>query len=104
MGIIIIYEAETLSSLTQAKFLHNRVTTSFQLMVHGWLVGLPLASGVCVGWWEGVDKKEVEEEDGGAQKENPKIDIIQLSSLTFLNIQSVEYFGKEKTPPQLVYN
>jgi hypothetical protein len=47
---------------------------------------------VCVGWWEGVDKKEEEEEDGGAQKENPKIDIIQLSSLAFLNIQSVEYF------------
>jgi hypothetical protein len=50
-----------------------------------------------------VDEKE-EEEDGGAQKENPKINIIQLSSLTFLNIQSVEYFGKEKTPPQLVNN
>jgi hypothetical protein len=40
-------------------------------MVHGWLVGSPLASGVCVGWWEGVDEKE-EEEDGGAQKEKPK--------------------------------
>lgn len=100
MGIIIIYEAETLSTLTQVKFLHNRVTTSFQWMVHGWLVGSPLASGVCVGWWEGVDK---EEEDSGAQKENPKIDIIQLSSLAFLNIQSVEYFGKEKHP-QVVYN
>jgi hypothetical protein len=48
MVIIIIYEAETLSTLTQAKFLHNRVTTSFQSMVHGWLVGSPLASGVCV--------------------------------------------------------
>jgi hypothetical protein len=37
------------------------------------------------------------------RKKNPKIDIIQLSSLAFLNIQSVEYFGKEKHP-QVVYN
>jgi hypothetical protein len=36
--------------------------------------------------------------DGGRCSENPKIDIIQLFSLAFLKIQSVEYFGKENTP------
>jgi hypothetical protein len=62
-------------------------------MVHGWLVGSPLASGVSVGWWEGVD--EMEMEDGGAQKTR-KSTSSSFFSLAFLNIQSVEYFGNEK--------
>jgi hypothetical protein len=107
MGIIIIiYQAETLSSLTQAKFLHNRVTTSFQSMVHGWLVGSPLASGVCVGWWEGVDEKEEEEEAGGAQKEKPKNRHHPAFFPRLSQYPKCGIFWKGKTPPtgfQLVF-
>jgi hypothetical protein len=68
-------------------------------MVQGWLVGSPLASDVSVGWWEGVGR----DGDGGTvvlrKPENRTSSSFFFLSLTFLNIQSVEYFGKGKTQP-----